>query len=297
MLGHLCRKLGYKVKCTFINVERSRELKRLRKDILSYYSSYVPEDEEIIGAVEYLKSHPLKNKIIPCSGTFNPRKKVECGVDPHTGLPYVIHQDKRLYFIKEPTTKTLKRHYLSLLEEQSRDSPHLYVTNDFDIQEGDVLYDIGSAEGIFALSNIEKVSHVVLFEGNESWMNVLRSTFEPWKEKVTIVPKYVSDINNDQYTTIDAFIEEYGDRFSPDFIKIDVEGSEMNVLKGMVNCICKKKFKMAVTTYHYQDDYAHISSFLSEHNFTQKPSKGVTLVTLDKCEAPYFKKALIRAHN
>jgi hypothetical protein len=297
MLGHLCRKLGYKVKSTFVNVERSRELKRLRKDILSYYSKHVPEDEEIIEAVEYLKNHPLKNKLIPCSGTFNSRKKVECGVDPHTGLPYVMHQDKKLYFIKKPTNKALKRHYLSLLEEQSRDSPHLYVTNDFDIQEGDVLYDIGSAEGIFALSNIEKVSHVVLFEGNESWINVLQSTFEPWKEKVTIVPKYVSDINNDQYTTIDAFIEEHGDRFSPDFIKIDVEGAEMNVLKGMVNCICKKKFKMAVTTYHYQDDYAHISSFLAEHNFTQEPSKGVTLINLDKCEAPYFRKALIRAYN
>jgi hypothetical protein len=290
-------KLGYKIKCAYKDVVRSNRLKRLRRDILSYYSTYVSEDEEIIEVVEYLKDHPLKNKLFPCSGPFNPRKKVKCGMNPHTGLPYVIHQDKKLYFIKKPTNKALKNHYLSLLEEQSQGSPHVYVTDDFDIKEGDVLYDIGSAEGIFALSNIEKVSRVVLFEGDESWINVLQSTFEPWKEKVTIVPKYVSDINSDQYITIDAFIEEYGDQFSPDFIKIDVEGAEMNVLKGMVNCISKKKFKMAVTTYHYQDDYANISSFLSEHKVVQKPSKGVTLIGLDKCKAPYFRKALIRAYN
>jgi hypothetical protein len=289
--------LGYRIKCTFKNLKRSNRLKRLRKKILSYYSESLPEDEEIIEAVEYLKGHPLKNKLIPCSGPLSLRKEVKCGTDPHTGLPYVIHQDKKLYFVKKPTKKALKRHYLSLLEEQSQVSPHAYVTDGFDIKEGDVLYDIGSAEGIFALSNIEKVSHVVLFEGDESWINVLQSTFEPWKEKVTIVPKYVSDINSDQYITIDTFIEEYGERFSPDFIKIDVEGAEMNVLKGMVDCIRKKKFKIAVTTYHKQDDYADISSFLSEYNFIRKPSKGVSLITLDRCNAPYFRKVLIRAYN
>jgi hypothetical protein len=258
---------------------------------------HVPEDKEIIEVVGYLKEHPLKNRLMPCSGALNYREKVACGTDPHTGLPYVMHRDKKLYFVKKPTRKSLTSFYLGLLQEQRPDSPHAYVTDDFDIKEGDVLYDIGSAEGIFALSNIEKVSHVVLFEGDKAWIDALQLTFEPWKEKVTIVPKYVSDVNDDQCITIDAFIEEYGDRLSPDFIKIDVEGAEVNVLSGMTGCIRRKKLKIAATTYHHQDDYANVSSFLARHNFVQKPSKGVTLIRLGKYEAPYFRKALIRAYN
>ena len=71
-----------------------------------------------------------------------------------------------------------------------------YLSDNFTVQQDDVLLDVGSAEGIFALTHIEKLKHVVLFERNAQWVEALEATFAPWKEKVTIIRKYVSDCDD-----------------------------------------------------------------------------------------------------
>lgn len=295
MLISLYKKFVYKLNCRIQEVKRRHYRKTLRKDILNYYLANPTADEEINNALIYLKNHNIENPLIPTSCVLNFNQKVTCSHDSVLNIPYVVHQRKKLYFPQKETNKALKRHYLALQEEQSDKSPHRYVTPEFSVATGDVLYDIGSAEGVFVLDNIEKVRHAVLFEANEQWLNVLQATFAPWKDKVTIVPKYVSDTNDDKNITIDMFIKEYGEHLAPDFVKIDVEGAEMKVLEGMRETIANKSFKMAITTYHYYDDHSKISAFLTEKGFTQESSKGVTLVGLDEHRAPYFKKALIRA--
>jgi len=55
------------------------------------------------------------------------------------------------------------------------------------------------------LNAIEKVSKIILFETNVNWVEALNATFEPWKDKVTIVNKFVGNINNSTNTTHDSY--------------------------------------------------------------------------------------------
>ena len=45
--------------------------------------------------------------------------------------------------------------YIDLLTESDIESPHNYTDSEFFLKEDSILLDIGSAEGIFVLSNIE----------------------------------------------------------------------------------------------------------------------------------------------
>ena len=63
--------------------------------------------------------------------------------------------------------------------------------------------------------------------------------------------------------TLDSFVEKEGlDRL--DFIKLDVEGAELEVLEGAVETIKKFKPKIAVSVYHKPDDILTIPGFISE---------------------------------
>ena len=70
--------------------------------------------------------------------------------------------------------------------EQDQRSAHHYFNNNKDVT-GKVFVDVGCAEGYSSLEIIEEAKHVYLFEQNESWLEAIRATFEPWKDKVTIV--------------------------------------------------------------------------------------------------------------
>jgi len=50
----------------------------------------------------------------------------------------------------------------------------------------------------------------------------------PWKEKVVIVNKFISNTTEDNHITLDDFLA--GNKI--DFIKADIEGAERKLLKG-----------------------------------------------------------------
>src|SRR5690606_30541039 len=117
---------------------------------------------------------------------------------------------------------------------------------DFQITQGDVLADIGSAEGIFTLMNIELLEKAYLFEQDEQWIEALEATFAPWKEKVIIIPKYVSDRKSEKEIRLDQYFQNT--TLQPNFFKIDVEGAEEKVLNGMQGLAAQSKCKVALTT-------------------------------------------------
>ncbi len=140
------------------------------------------------------------------------------------GFPWVDHggRGKRLYFRRGSDPAKVASVYRGLLREQDAASPHCYRTDGFEVEEGDVLLDVGSAEGIFALDNIERVSRVILFETDEAWIGALRKTFEPWKDKVTIINKFASDTDGPDTVTVDTALQEVNG--GAVFLKLDVEG-------------------------------------------------------------------------
>lgn len=271
-----------------------KKAEHIRKEILDYYSRNPCGEKGIADAVEYLKTHSLT--ILP--GHFAQKynyQDIEVFTDESNGLKYVFHEKKRLYFKRSYNIRTIQYLYSGLLAEQDKESPHCYTDEKFRILENDILFDIGSAEGIFPLSHIEKVKKAVLFERDPEWTEALEATFGPWKEKIEIISRYVSDEDNAENIKIDSFISQYS--YIPDFIKIDVEGTELKVLKGMNHIIKSSHPRIAVCTYHKPDDLRELSEHLAASEYTITPSQGVMVFfkAQENIRAPYFRKGLIRA--
>ena len=294
LLKNIIHTIHYKVNCELKNISRKKALSKMREQILDYYTDHSFKNKEIKESVEYLKHASLKTFCSSFADTYK-WEGIEVLMDPSNGLRYVMHQGKRLYFIRSFNDRTVKYCYNGLLTEQDQESPHCYLGENFEVKEDDVLLDVGSAEGVFSLTHIEKLKHVVLFERDPQWVEALQATFAPWKDKVTIVRKYVSDCNDEENITIDSFLSDKS--YHPTFIKIDVEGAEQRVLNGMEETIKVPDLKLALCTYHQPDDFKNFTSLLSEKEFNWNASKGVMIFLndLDSLRAPYFRKGLIRA--
>ena len=79
---------------------------------------------------------------------------------------------------------------------------------DFNLNDSDVLADFGAAEGNFTLAVIDRIKKAYLFEYDPEWIEALRLTFKPWQDKVEIVPKFVSDKNDNKHCSGDVFFKD-----------------------------------------------------------------------------------------
>lgn len=224
---------------------------------------------------------------------FNSYFNLEIDVHSEEDFFYVIHKGKRMYFPCWKKEK-IKRYYLGLLAEQDINSPHLYCLGKFHVQEGDTLIDIGAAEGFFSLDFVSIVDKVILFENKEIWYAPLNKTFAPFSNKVSINKKYVGNKSSKECIRLDDMHELYN---IPLFIKIDVDGNEFEVLKGMHSLLeSNNSVRIAVCTYHKQDDFIVFSDFLAGLGFELSSSQGYMLYVFDKSQKyPYFRKGVLRA--
>ena len=269
--------------------------KNLRYKILNYFAS-LPENEvndEQKDVLHYLEKNKVSIFPYPFQDNYSP-DKIEVKYDRENGMRYVLQEGKRLYFKKRWNEKRIKRAYCDLMREQDPDSPHRYLTDSFTIGNDDVLADIGAAEGNFSLSVIEKIRKVCLFEYDHEWIEALKATFAPWSEKVEIISKYVSDNNDASHIRFDTFFENNTDI---SFMKIDVDGAESVVLNSCNKVLsAQKSFKIALCTYHKNNDENDFTMLLKDYGFRITPSKGYMIHYYDKkMKAPYLRRGLIRA--
>ena len=275
-------------------IRRKLLARELRKKIISHYST--PPDaqpEEIKTVVNYLKTNPLAVFPYDFQNQYI-EESIEVFDDPDKGLRYVMFDDKKLYFKKRWSKKRIRHSFNELTKEQDPQSPHRYLNENFGIEEGEILVDIGVAEGNFALGAIEKASKLILFETDKEWIEALNATFEPWKHKVVIVNKFVSDITNATNTTLDDF---FGVDEKLSFLKIDVDGAEFRLLNGCKRILSNPQpLKLAVCTYHRQNDEEIFDAMLLKYGFKTSHSDGYMIFHYDKkIKAPYLRRGLIRA--
>lgn len=178
-----------------------------------------------------------------------------------SGLYYVMIDGKKMY-LNTKSKYLAKRYVKNILLEQDEQSAHQYCDKKFYVDKGDVLFDIGSAEGYFTLINIDKIQHAYLFECNPKWITTLKKTFEPYRDKVTIIPVKVSNMDTKDFRTIDSICAEYNIE-KIDFIKMDIEGFEENAIEGMSNTIKNNNLKMAICCYHTGNQEKRIKQILS----------------------------------
>ena len=139
---------------------------------------------------------------------------------------------------------------------------------------------------------MEKVKRLYLFECDPGWLEALQYSFEPWKEKVEIIAKFVSDKTDGNNVRGDDFFAEK----EVDFFKIDVDGGERPLLDGLTKTINNQQpLKLAFCTYHRQQDEKEFSAYFRSKGFSVSPSKRYMIFYHDKMiSAPFLRRGLIR---
>jgi Methyltransferase FkbM domain len=212
--------------------------------------------------------------------------------DEEAGMFYVFLDGKKLYYHKGFTNiQDVQKSFTFISIEQHPDSPHRYLDDFFAVNENDVVADIGAAEGNFSLMVVDKVKKLIIVETEPIWIEALQKTFEPWKDKVKIVNKFVGETNNEHTITLDKLEDEH----PLTVIKMDIEGAETGVLRNAESYIREKDIKMAVTVYHKQTDADEIKALVEKNGYETVFSKGYMLFIHDTLRPPYFRHGLIKA--
>ncbi len=206
---------------------------------------------------------------------------------------YALHRGKKLYFPKGMSEEEVKGAYKQLVMEQEAASPHRYWSDLNRPEKGDTFIDVGAAEGIIALELIDIVDRVILVECEDAWKSALEATFALYRDKVEIVSAYCCEkVEGESKTTIDHIA---GSITNP-VIKMDIEGAEIDALKGAKQTLLRKDAKWAICTYHTKTDAENIESILKQMHMKYEYSDGYLLLPYDlKYSPPYFRRGVLRA--
>lgn len=180
-------------------------------------------------------------------------------VYPHlNGLHYTIPEVKYFY-------KSLKKRWKSLmfysnnplfLVNKKGIIAHgaTYFMNSCRIEKNDVVIDLGATPGDFgALAICSGAKKVYCFDKNID--SSISETAKLNENKIEMISSYVSDIHHDGFsTTLDIFAGKIGDE-KIGFIKMDIEGAEIEAINGARKVIAAHHPKMAICVYH---DYSHL---------------------------------------
>ena len=158
------------------------------------------------------------------------------------------------------------------------------VKNIFEVKEDATIFDIGAWKGDTAYFFSKKCSNkarIYAFEPDDYAFQILEKIKEKYKLNNVITKNillsnaekeidFISMIENTptikkNAITIDKFVEE--NNFEKiDYIKMDVEGAEKNILEGSIKTIKKFKPSLAIAIYHggklFMEDFYDIPIFI-----------------------------------
>jgi hypothetical protein len=274
-----------------------RETAKLRNEIIMNYlrmensGKFDPKEKTRI--IQHLEKHPLA--VFP----YDFPKKYDAkdiSVYRDRKMFFVLHENKRLYFPEKWRKGSVQNYYNQLLIEQDADSPHCYNVPGFDVRKGEIIVDIGAAEGIWALSHADLAGKIHLFECDEKWRAPLEMTFAPYQDKTRLTHKYIRNKTDSESTTLDDYLNGGG---GVNFIKADIEGMEAELLDGAMKTLqAQSELRLLLCAYHRQGDEEILRNILRENGFDTEFSKGYMLFIYDEnLHAPYLRRGLVRARK
>lgn len=271
---------------------------KVKDEVLDYFSTHREESKPFEEELRYIACHdsivfPYESKVIEDIVVNYDEKKKK--------LPFVFHKGKRLYFPSSFSSELISFKYRTLIcSEKIIDvydlgkAPHQYQSEFLFVEEGDVFVDVGCAEALLSLDIIEKVSKVYLVEADPNWIPALEATFEPYKDKVCVINKYISSEYGDGNVMLSSLLKN--EKTNRVFVKMDIEGLEYEVLKSSEDFIKENKnIVFSCCTYHKDHDYNKISNFFDACGYDIEASSGYMLFIYDNLKPPYFRKGMIRA--
>lgn len=181
-----------------------------------------------------------------------------------------------LYYPKSMAMQSL---YQVITESTYENQWHFYEIPQTKVGINDVVVDCGAAEGMFSLMVANRCAKVYAIEPLPTFVKSLNYTFVRFKN-VEVVPCALSDqpgvaymddkdisssISNKgnvqvKIETIDNLFFSKGIKI--DYLKADLEGYDLDMLKGAVKTIAQSKPKVAITTYHKAEHAEQIKKIL-----------------------------------
>jgi FkbM family methyltransferase len=170
-------------------------------------------------------------------------------------------------------------------EVMNPNNPHFYEQYGTEVEE-DIVLDCGAAEGLFSLSVLERSKRVYLAEPLPQFQASMKLTFNG-RSNVEIVPFvlgcrksmvdyayregediFLSGVSSSpsnmvlEQHTIDELFYEANKEVT--YVKVDVEGSELELIEGAEKTIRANHPKIAISTYHKRDHAARLIGMLHE---------------------------------
>lgn len=239
-----------------------------KKSIIKRYKNC--RDHDISEIIEYLKNNELEvfnYEFIKGYSNISP----QVYKDNMCGLFYVIHNGKKMYFSRiYDDEKKVIDYYRYICMEQDENSPHKYLSKDFNVELDSVVVDVGVAEGNFSLDIIDRVKRIYMIEANPLWIEALKYTFRDYMDKIVLIPKFASSYDEGDYIRLDTVIQD-----KIDFLKMDIEGFEYDALQGGKQLINKSdKIRLAICAYHNEYDQDLIEGYMDKLNIKHTTSPG-----------------------
>lgn len=262
------------------------------------------KDTDIQLALDYLRKNRDLQEIIPYEQVKS-LETIEARYDNKAKLPYITHKGKRLYFPKNYGLIQAINFYKYSIEYEDilgdgyrMRAPHQYQSDLFHLNEGDILIDAGVAEGLFSLEMIEIAKKVYLIECDPKWWKPLEYTFEPWKDKVVLIKKFLSNKDNKNNIRLQSILDQ--EKRENIFVKLDIEGYEVDVIQDSKEALSNRKDPLTLSccTYHREKDCEVLLSYFNEIRYVTELSDGYMLTSMNDDNGIYdLRHGVIRASN
>lgn len=261
-----------------LNIEEEKILvsfqleEQLKQKVISKYAD--TDDREIDEIVA-----SWKKGTINIFGNYHCDEELYHWVYGDDENPYIIFEDKKMYFPpRYPFMKIDgKKAVYNLFAEQGENSPHLYLKDENDIKEKSVIVDAGVCEGNFALRYIDNARKVYLIESDPEWMNALKKTFSDYKSKVVFCNKSLGRFDSADTICLDTLVHE-----KIDFLKMDIEGAEVEAILGAKRVLEESDAKCALCSYHKQNDEKYLRFLLEAYGYHTETTKGYMFYIYDE---------------
>jgi len=193
---------------------------------------------------------------------------------------YLVVSLKTLaYKLYWPESYDIKGLYQVIIETFESNDWHFYETFNTKVEKNDTVVDVGAAEGLFSLSVLDRCKNIVIIEPNKLFVESLKCTFKNYLGKNVELFNLAAGNTNTQVEINDNGIssgiiqsKNGGIKMSTlddiltnnhvDYIKADIEGYEMDMLRGAAETIRKNRPKMAITCYHGNNDYNEMINYV-----------------------------------
>lgn len=262
-----------------LNIVKSK----LKGDVFIKHSSWKDVAHEI-----FKHYGPIKKDI-----------KRKMTVEPVNGMLKVEIDGRIIYWPNSADFERLVDMYFEVYNENNN---HYFDIAETKIKEGDFVIDCGACEGFFTMKALESgAQKVYCIEPGQSMAICLKKTFskEILSGKVSIFPYLIGKrnievrfhenyqdpticqilndekdpaegcIRNIEMLTIDEFCTRHSIE-RVDFIKADVEGSEIDLVSGATETIKRFKPKLAIAVYHEPNNANLIVDIIKKLNLDYK---------------------------